>query len=80
MSRADGNTTRQPPESPWTLQTQPGDAYRLPLELGVADGKIEKIEMTQKQQRFEIAVDQEPSSVLLDPNTWTLIDARFAKR
>jgi aminopeptidase N len=66
-------------------QTQPGEAYRLPLELGVTvDGapqmRIEKIELTQKQQRFEISADKEPSTVVLDPNTWTLMESRFAKR
>lgn len=59
-------------------QTQAGDAYRLPLEVGV-EARIEKIEMTGKQQRFEIAADKEPGSVVLDPNTWTLMDAHFTK-
>jgi len=66
-------------------QTQPGDPYRLPFEIGITvDGtqgtKIEKIEMKERQQRFEIAADKEPSSVVLDPNTWVLMDARFSKR
>ena len=30
-------------------------AYRLPLEIGMEGGRIEKLEMTQKQQHFEIA-------------------------
>src|SRR5262249_37514467 len=34
-------------------QKQTGDAYRLPLEVSVA-GRIEKIEMTSRQQHFEI--------------------------
>ena len=59
-------------------QTQAGDAYRLPLEVDA--GTIAKIEFTQKQQRFEIAADREPSSVTLDPNTWTLMDAKLEKR
>ena len=65
-------------------QTQPGEAYRLPLELGIAvEGsqlRIEKIELTQKQQRFEITADKEPTNVLLDPNVWALMEFRFAKR
>jgi aminopeptidase N len=65
-------------------QTQAGEAYRLPLEIGVTvDGaprmKIEKVEMTQRRQRFEILTDKEPSSVALDPNTWILMEARFGK-
>lgn len=66
-------------------QTQPGNAYRLPLELGVSvegasQTRIEKIEMTQKQQRFQIAAEKEPLSVLLDPSTWILMDAHFSER
>ncbi|HZM86964.1 MAG TPA: M1 family metallopeptidase [Blastocatellia bacterium] len=64
-------------------QTQIGDAYRLPLEIGLTiDGvsKIEKIELTQKQQQFQIAAEKEPLSVTLDPNTWVLMEARFGKR
>jgi aminopeptidase N len=63
-------------------QTQPGDAYRMPLEVAVKGQqvRIEKIEMTGKQQKFEIPADQEPSSVVLDPNTWMLMDAKFVKR
>ena len=60
-------------------QTQPGDVYRLPMEVSVA-GKIERIEMTEKRQRFEIAAESAPASVALDPNTWVLMDARFSKR
>jgi aminopeptidase N len=69
-------------------QIQAGEAYRLPIEVGVAatdaqgprQTKFEKIEMTRKQQKFEIAADQDPASVELDPNTWVLMDAKFVKR
>jgi aminopeptidase N len=66
-------------------QVQAGDPYRLPLDVGLSfDGgagpRIEKVEMTGRQQRFEIAADKEPSTVVLDPDTWTLMKARFNKR
>jgi aminopeptidase N len=63
-------------------QTQPGDAYRLPLEIGIKGQRmrIEKIEMAARQQKFELAADQAPSAVDLDPNTWMLMDAKFSKR
>jgi len=64
-------------------QTQPGDAYRLPIDVGVTvDGttRIETIELTGKQQRVELAADREPSAVTLDPDTWLLMDARFTRR
>jgi aminopeptidase N len=55
-------------------QTQEGVAYRLPLEIGIGTNVV-RVEMTQKQQRFEILVDEAPASVTLDPNTWMLIDS-----
>lgn len=64
-------------------QTQTGEAYHLPLEIGVTIAgttKIEKIEFNQKQQRFELAAEKEPTTVALDPNTWVLMEARFEKR
>ena len=60
-------------------QMQAGDAFRLPMEIGV-DGKIERIEMTAKRQRFEIGAANAPERVELDPNVWVLMDAKFAKR
>ena len=58
-------------------QVQSGPAYRLPLEVGVANGngpaRVERIELTQPAGRFTIAADREPQSVTLDPNTWTLM-------
>jgi aminopeptidase N len=59
-------------------QRQPGEPYRLPMEVAVG-AKIERIEMTQRQQDFEIAADQEPAAVTLDPNTWILMEAKLGK-
>jgi len=42
--------------------------------------KIASIEMTAKQQRFEIDAAKEPASVELDPHTWVLVDARLARK
>jgi hypothetical protein len=60
-------------------QTQEGDAYRLPMEVAVG-GKVERIEMTEKKQRFELAAGEAPADVTLDPNTWILMEAKFAKQ
>ncbi len=62
-------------------QTEQGAPYRLSLEVGVTSSgsptpKIEKLQFTQKQQHFEIAADQAPASVDLDPNVRLLIDAK----
>jgi aminopeptidase N len=64
---------------------QAGDVYRLPMEVGIggegtAPMRIERIEMTQRQQTFEIPADKAPSSVKLDPNTWVLMEAKFGPR
>jgi len=66
-------------------QAQPGDAYRLPLEVGLDTGvagpeRIEKIELHERHQSFEIASGEGPSSVVLDPHTWVLMKAHLVKR
>ena len=66
-------------------QTQPGDSYRLPMEVGVMPDsagamRTERIDLTQKRQRFEITADRAPKDVVLDPNVWMLMDAKFVRR
>jgi aminopeptidase N len=64
-------------------QTQPGDPYRLPMEvaIGVApEVRIEKIVMTGKRQKLEIASDQEPAAVTLDPDSWVLMETKFTRQ
>ncbi len=66
-------------------QVQPGEVYRLPLEVAVRGAghgpeAIARIEMTAQRQRFEIAAESEPAAVQLDPHTWALMDANFTKR
>jgi aminopeptidase N len=67
-------------------QTQPGQPYRMPMEVGVtADSagavmQVGKIEMTRMTQRFEIPAEREPRDVALDPNVWMLMEAKFVKR
>lgn len=66
-------------------QTQPGDPYRLPLEVSVTakEGeapKVVKIELNKAKQTFEIAAEVAPHAVTLDPNTAALVRATFAKR
>jgi len=60
-------------------QTQQGSPYRLPLEIAIVPDsgnafRIEKIDLTQARQRFEIPADRAPKSVTLDPNTWVMMD------
>lgn len=66
-------------------QTQPGDPYRLPLEVAITTDaarppRILKIEMTKTRQTFELDVPAEPTAVALDPNTWILLQATITKR
>jgi len=65
-------------------QTQTGKPFRLPLEIGIVpDGataqrspalRIEKVELNQARQRFELSADRAPRDVVLDPNTWMMMD------
>jgi aminopeptidase N len=59
-------------------QTQPGEVYRLFLEVLCA-GKVEKMEMVQQHQHFTIPADQQPEDIKLDPNTRTLMSAELRK-
>jgi aminopeptidase N len=65
-------------------QTQPGAAYRLDLEVGVREAgqetlRVDVIRMTEKRQAFQLPVTEEPGDVVLDPNTWALVRARFQR-
>ncbi len=66
-------------------QTQTGPAFRLPIEIGIAGPKgplrIERVELLQASGQFTIAAESEPTSVVLDPNTWVLMEPpEFVKR
>jgi aminopeptidase N len=67
-------------------QTQAADPYRLPLEIGVttaaaAASRIERVELTGREGRFTFAADAEPAAVVLDPNTWVLMEpAQFNRK
>lgn len=60
-------------------QTQPGDVYRVPIEIAIGAGRIERVEMTRREEHFEFACELRPSAVELDPNTWLLADIHVAK-
>ena len=65
-------------------QVQPGDTYRLPIEIGVfTEGspelRIEKIELTERKHHFELKAAKPPASVSLDPNCWVLMKSSFTR-
>jgi aminopeptidase N len=66
-------------------QVQPGPPFRLPLELGLrdAEGKttITRLDLAGASARTTVPAAAEPSAVLLDPNTWVLVESvDFSKR
>ena len=66
-------------------QIQSGPAYRLPLEIAIGgptgQPRIERVELTGASGQFTVAADAEPVSVVIDPNTWVLMEAaEFARR
>ena len=62
-----------------------GYSFKMPVQLGIysADGvepRIELLQVNDMSNRFTFSVDREPESVVLDPDTWVLMDADFARR
>ena len=62
-----------------------GSLFKMPLEVGIYSGdknvpQIEVLQVNEKSSVFIIKVDSEPENVLLDPNTWVLMDADFRKK
>ena len=60
-------------------QTQAGDPYRFPLDVGVSAASgaapaIRRVQVTGRQSTFSIPADAEPASVVLDPGVWLLAD------
>ena len=69
-------------------QTQPGGAYRMPIEFGITvdaqpvpSMRIARVQMTARHSTFTIPSDVEPRTVTFDPGTWLLVDhLRFEQR
>jgi aminopeptidase N len=58
-------------------QTQPGEPFRLAVEVGVEEPgqppRRERVELAERRQRFTLAAGQAPSSIRLDPEGWLLL-------
>jgi aminopeptidase N len=66
-------------------QTQTGEAYRLPIDVGLTgpegELRVERVDLEGRTGRFRLNADAEPRTLTLDPNTWVLMQAGpFAKR
>jgi len=58
-------------------QGQAGEPYRLPLQLGIREGigtRIETVELTAREGTFRLPAQHEPADVVLDPETWLLLE------
>jgi len=61
-------------------QTQTGDPYRLLVDIGLvpaagASRRVERVELKDRKGTFAFAAEAEPVSVVLDPDTWLLMEA-----
>lgn len=66
-------------------QTQPGDVFRLPLEIGIAlagqeTPRVERLELTEARKTVSLPVPSVPVSVLLDPATTLLAETVVVPR
>jgi len=66
-------------------QTQPGAVFKVPLQLGLYDAKgnlikLASVDINQRYHMFVIPLTDVPVSVVLDPNTWLLMDATLRKK
>jgi aminopeptidase N len=66
-------------------QTQPGEPYRLRLELGLwlggsPEATTETVEMVERRQQFRVRTASEPARVALDPKTCLLMEWRLDRR
>jgi hypothetical protein len=64
-----------------SLEQKQEQLFEMPLEVGIylegeAEPRIERIEMKEREGRFEFAIDkgQTVEKVVLDPNVWVLME------
>ena len=62
-----------------------GTAFRMPIEVGIytdddALPLLEVIDVDEQQNTFTFTLDDAPTNVVLDPNTWVLMEADFSEQ
>jgi aminopeptidase N len=58
-------------------QTQPGQPYRLPIEIAVGPDRIERLEMTNQRQVWTFPSNVDPVEIKVDPKTNLLATFQF---
>jgi aminopeptidase N len=64
-------------------QTQPGESYALTVDVDVvtpAGTRRETVSLNARALTVSLKVDAEPSTVVIDPETWLLADVRITRR
>lgn len=67
-------------------QKQAGNPFRLPMQVGILGqdktepAKLVSIELNKLEQSFDFPSEKEPREVILDPETWILMQAKFIKK
>jgi aminopeptidase N len=62
-----------------------GNFFRMPVQLAIhlpgnKPPLMKTVEVVEKTNTFTLSVDSDPEKIVLDPNTWLLMDAAFGKR
>jgi aminopeptidase N len=61
-----------------------GSFFKMPMQVAIytSAGKpvIKMLQVNEKQNEFTIPVDSEPGNVVLDPNHWVLMEAKWGKK
>ena len=55
----------------------------MPVELGIygaGEPQIERLQIDERKTRFTIALEEPPTTVVLDPNSWVLMESELARR
>jgi len=69
-------------------QTQPTDVYRMPIEIAISPAtasgpstpSIHTADLRERHQVFTFPSSAEPTSVVLDPNAWAVMQATFERK
>jgi len=63
-------------------QVQDGGVFRMPVEVAIEFGseagdETHRLLLDQKHETFQISAERRPERIVLDPNTWVLMEANF---